>query len=111
MEIKSAKFTDASKLANVQRELAELGQIKNRSVPASTFCDEMRGALRQVNESLWDVEDALRICERDGDFGSKFVELARSVYKLNDRRAALKRKINDFVGSPIVEEKDYVSYD
>jgi hypothetical protein len=60
---------------------------------------------------LWDVEDALRDCERALDFGSQFVELARSVYFTNDERAAVKRRINELIGSRIVEEKSYAPYD
>lgn len=63
--------------------------------------------LRSVNEALWIIEDEIRGCERAGDFGPKFVELARSVYKNNDHRAALKRRINERLGSVIVEEKSY----
>jgi hypothetical protein len=66
--------------------------------------------LRRVNESLWDMEDAIRLCDRDGDFGAHFVELARSVYRHNDRRVALKRRINELLGSAIREEKQYKSY-
>lgn len=62
-----------------------------------------------VNGALWDVEDALRACERDGRFDGGFVELARSVYRLNDRRAALKRAIDVALGSPLVEEKSYAT--
>jgi hypothetical protein len=60
-----------------------------------------------TNEALWDVEDALRRCEAVGEFGPRFIELARSVYHHNDRRAALKRTINEALGSRLVEEKDY----
>jgi len=60
-----------------------------------------------VNEALWDIEDAIRGCEREGDFRPKFVELARSVYHNNDQRAALKRRINERLGSAIIEEKSY----
>jgi len=56
---------------------------------------------------LWNIEDEIRICEKAGDFGQKFVELARSVYQQNDRRSAIKRQINDLLGSAIVEEKSY----
>ncbi len=63
--------------------------------------------LRSVNQALWDIEDEIRCCERDGEFGPKFVELARSVYKNNDRRTAIKRQINERLGSHIVEEKSY----
>jgi hypothetical protein len=67
----------------------------------------MRAELRTVNEKLWDVEDALRVCECRTDFGENFVELARSVYRLNDERSALKRRINTLLGSTLQEEKSY----
>ena len=67
----------------------------------------MVAELKSINESLWRVEDEIRACERDGDFGPRFIELARSVYQTNDRRAAVKRRINERLGSEIVEEKSY----
>ena len=66
--------------------------------------------LRAVNETLWQIEDDIRVCERQADFGPAFVKLARAVYHQNDRRSALKRRINDLLGSRIVEEKDYATY-
>ncbi len=66
--------------------------------------------LKLVNEQLWDIEDAIRDCEVNRDFGPKFVGLARSVYTTNDRRAEIKRQINILLGSPIVEEKSYTEY-
>ncbi len=66
---------------------------------------DLTAELRSVNESLWTIEDEIRACERDGDFGPKFIELARSVYKANDRRATLKRQINVQLGSGLIEEK------
>jgi hypothetical protein len=69
----------------------------------------MADQLREVNERLWAVEDALRACEQEKNFGGQFVELARSVYRLNDRRAELKRGINELCSSAIVEEKWYLT--
>ncbi|PKL95605.1 MAG: hypothetical protein CVV18_04830, partial [Gammaproteobacteria bacterium HGW-Gammaproteobacteria-8] len=66
---------------------------------------------KTVNEQLWEIEDEIRGCERRRDFGERFVELARSVYRTNDRRAAIKRQINEQLGSTIVEEKSYAAYD
>ena len=63
-----------------------------------------------VNETLWQIEDDIRDCERAKDFGSRFVELARSVYINNDERAAIKRQINEALGSELVEEKSYADY-
>ena len=70
----------------------------------------MRRALRTVNERLWAIEDEIRAKERTGDFGPAFVALARSVYRTNDRRAALKREINALLGSALIEEKRYTRY-
>ena len=67
----------------------------------------MVGELQAVNEELWEIEDEIRACEAQGDFGPRFVELARSVYRSNDRRSAIKRRINEASGSAIVEEKLY----
>jgi hypothetical protein len=67
----------------------------------------LESALQAVNEALWEVEDALRVCERAGDFGERFVKLARSVYCRNDERAALKRQIDQLLGAPFTEQKDY----
>jgi hypothetical protein len=67
--------------------------------------------LKQVNEALWRIEDDIRDCERRQNFGPVFIELARSVYRENDRRASLKSRINDLLGSRIVEEKSYRSWE
>ncbi|MBT4865441.1 MAG: hypothetical protein HON53_10015, partial [Planctomycetaceae bacterium] len=72
--------------------------------------DRLTAELKAVNEALWEIEDDIRDCERAQDFGPRFIELARSVYVTNDQRAALKREINDLLGSRIVEEKSYASY-
>ncbi len=66
--------------------------------------------LKAVNEGLWEVEDALRQHEARGDFGAAFVTLARAVYQNNDRRSALKRRIDELLGAAIVEEKEYTTY-
>jgi dsDNA-specific endonuclease/ATPase MutS2 len=66
--------------------------------------------LRLVNETLWDIEDAIRACEQRKEFSSDFVRLARSVYLNNDRRAAIKRQINTITDSPLQEEKGYSEY-
>ena len=63
-----------------------------------------------MNEALWQIEDEIRVCERRREFGPRFVELARAVYHQNDRRVALKRRINELAGSELVEEKDYAGY-
>jgi hypothetical protein len=108
--IKSDRITAAAQRENVRRELRMLEDVRDAALPASDELARLTAELRAVNEALWDVEDALRDCERRGDFGPRFVELARSVYKTNDRRAALKRQVNDLLGAAIIEEKSYAEY-
>jgi Family of unknown function (DUF6165) len=107
LEIKSQRIRDDEKLHNVRKELETLLAARDRTMLSSDSLESLTAELRIVNETLWDIEDEVRLCERAGDFGPKFVELARSVYKNNDHRAALKRKINELLGSAIVEEKSY----
>jgi Flp pilus assembly protein TadD len=111
LEIKAERLTRAESLAVVRSELAALRAARDRLIPPSPALDELARDLRAVNEGLWDVEDELRVLEKNADFGPAFVERARSVYRLNDRRAALKRRVNELLGSGLREEKGYVAYD
>ena len=110
LEIKAERISDPGKLENVRIELESLEQSRDDAVPGSADLDRLTAGLKAVNEELWVIEDDIRDCERAGDFGDRFIELARSVYKTNDRRAALKRKINTLLGSRMVEEKSYQPY-
>lgn len=110
LRVKAARIGDRAKEANVRKELAMLEAIAARALPASAAIDELTGELAEVNAALWDIEDGKRDCERRQDFGDRFVQLARSVYIENDRRAAIKRAINEAAGSDIVEEKSYRPY-
>lgn len=107
LEIKSERIADPKKLENVNRERAALEAVVQASLRLDARVRGLVGELRAVNMALWDVEDALREHEARQDFGSTFVELARSVYKSNDRRAALKNTINSLTGSSLCEEKSY----
>lgn len=111
LEIKSERIADAAKLANVTLELDSLTTARKLAIPESAELDELVRRLKAVNEALWDIEDEIRRCERDQDFGPRFIELARSVYRQNDRRAAVKRQINELLGSKLIEEKDYAPYE
>ena len=106
LEIKRDRIARADARANVMHELDLLGRI---AVPAmaSDGVEGLVADLKQVNEQLWQIEDAIRLREAAQDFGADFVALARSVYRQNDRRAAIKRAINDQLGSDLVEEKSY----
>ena len=110
LEIKAERITDPAKLANVRLELDTLAAVRDAALPGSSDLDRLTDDLKQVNEALWVIEDDIRNCERIGDFGERFVELARSVYRTNDVRADLKRQINVLLGSRLVEEKSYQPY-
>ena len=107
LEIKSERITDAAKLKNIRFELAELTAVSKELLEASPQLAELRAQLKAVNERLWQIEDDIRRCETAHDFGPRFVELARLVYQENDRRAALKRAVNELLQARIVEEKSY----
>ncbi len=110
LEIKRRRIADPAKLANVERELALLSQALAAAVPSSARLVALRGELAAINEAIWEVEDGIRDQERRGDFGAEFIRLARAVYHNNDRRAEIKRAINDLLGSELVEEKSYTPY-
>lgn len=110
LEIKAERLTDGAKLANVTKELDELVLVREREFPNHAELARLSGELKAINEKLWVIEDDIRDCERAKDFGAKFVELARAVYFTNDERAAVKRKVNDLLGSALVEEKSYAPY-
>jgi len=110
LEIKLERIRDSAKLTNVRAELAELTAVRERGLPDSDELARLTRELKTINEALWQIEDDLRDCERTRDFGPRFIQLARSVYQHNDRRAGLKRQINQQLGSRLIEEKSYASY-
>ncbi|MEO1493850.1 MAG: DUF6165 family protein [Pseudomonadota bacterium] len=110
LKIKSERIENAEKVANVRVELETLSASRDAALPASEELTRLTAALKSVNEELWVIEDDIRDCERAGDFGPEFIRLARAVYKTNDRRAALKREINELLGSRLIEEKSYQPY-
>ncbi len=110
LEIKAARFRDAGKRRNVARDLARLAAVRDAGLTASAALAALAGELKAVNERLWEVEDGLRRHEARADFGAEFVTLARAVYRNNDRRSALKRRIDQLLGAAIVEEKEYAAY-
>ena len=113
LAIKQERIQDQAKLAHVQHEMEALsdavkGVYELVERPADLHKHVER--LKEINERLWEVEDDLRIFESRADFGSDFIEKARSVYFLNDERAAVKRTINELTGSHIHEAKSYTDY-
>jgi len=107
LELKNERLQGPA-LANVRRERDALRQTL--AAQPGSVDPALVEALHRTNAALWEVEDALRDHERRQDFGASFVELARSVYRLNDERASLKKRINVAAGSLLVEEKSYAAY-
>jgi cob(I)alamin adenosyltransferase len=106
LEIKQQRIHDLG------RELAALMDVVQQhklGYPAGDLA-ELGRELSAVNQQLWTIEDEIRECERQTDFGPRFVELARAVYRRNDERAAIKRRMNEQCGSELVEEKSYAAY-
>ncbi len=110
LRIKKERLADPEKRRNVIRELAILEEAWQGRQSAPGELAELAEHLHSVNEALWDIEDEIRDCERRRDFGQRFIELARQVYRTNDRRASLKYRVNDLLGSDIIEEKAYQAY-
>src|SRR5690606_27631191 len=107
---KSANIKDAGKLANVRIELELLERTWRESAFANADIAAQWDGLREVNRQLWQIEDDIRDKERAGEFDARFIELARSVYITNDRRAAIEKEIYVKLGSKIVEDKSYAAY-
>jgi uncharacterized coiled-coil DUF342 family protein len=107
--IKSERITDPNKLRNIFKELHLLQETFNISIGNREDISELMQRLKEINEALWDVEDILRTKERIREFGDEFLQLARSVYKINDQRSIIKRSIDILLGSEIMEEKSYDS--
>ena len=110
LEIKSERMSDAAKLANVRRELELLRETWAASPLSVRDVSALVAQLKTVNEALWEIEDRIRVKEAAKAFDAEFVELARSVYVTNDRRAAIKRELSVALGSEILEEKSYQAY-
>jgi hypothetical protein len=106
LSIKALNITDKDKLVNVFKERNYLNDVIDFQILHDSLIDR----LLEVNQTLWKVEDLLRELERAGSFGEEFIDLARSVYKLNDRRAHIKKEINIKYGSDFIEEKSYQPY-
>jgi tetratricopeptide (TPR) repeat protein len=112
LAIKAERFKDAEKRGRARAELADLVADRTRALACGgPEVERCAAELAKVNERLWEVEDELRRCERDGEFGDRFVVLARSVYRSNDARADLKRRLNRLLGSALQESKEYITYE
>ena len=110
LEIKCVRLNGEAALANVRHERTLLAEAARPALAAYPELAAHQARLAAVNGALWEVEDRLRECEAAKRFDDGFIELARSVYRHNDERAAIKREINALLGSEIVEEKSYSAY-
>jgi len=110
LTIKQERIENTDKRANIEKELRLLTIICDQNMTPHEDLAALVDQLKRVNELLWDVEDDIRACERAGEFGERFIALARRVYQTNDRRAELKYQINQLMGSELVEEKSYEDY-
>ena len=110
LEIKLERMDDEDKLKNVKLEWETLTRARDEAIEATPELEKLTADLKESNKRLWEIEDDIRDCERDKDFGDRFVELARGVYVKNDQRSRLKREINELLGSPLIEEKSYAAY-
>ena len=110
LEIKIEKVKDKNSLEEIKKEYKILKEIQTSSIEITDKIKDLSQSVKNVNVKLWNIEDKLRICEKNKDFDKNFIELARSVYFANDERAELKSKINKILKSNIREIKQYDNY-
>ena len=110
LEIKQGKIKDSEKLKFINNEYSILKNQLEKNVKSDNKLNELYQSLKRINSKLWVIEDDKRQCEKDKDFGEKFIKLSRNVHFLNDDRAKIKLKINNHTGSVIKEIKEYTSY-
>ena len=110
LEIKKAKIKDTEKLKYIKNEHSILKKQLENNVKYDDKINKLFESLKDINSKLWIIEDDKRQCEKDKDFGEKFIKLSRDVHFLNDDRAKIKLEINNHTGSSIKEIKEYTSY-
>ena len=110
LEIKLEKIKDKASLEEINKEYKILKEVQNSSLEVTDKLKTLFKVIKEINLNLWNIEDKLRICEKNKDFGQTFIDLARNVYLNNDKRSKIKSKINEISGSNIKEIKQYVDY-
>ena len=110
LEIKKEKIKDLEKLKFINDEYSVLKDQLSKNVKSDEKLSELFNSLKEINSKLWVIEDNKRLCEKNSDFGEKFIKLSRDVHFLNDDRAKLKLEVNNHTGSKIKEIKEYTSY-
>ena len=107
LEIKKLKISDKDKLIEIDKELFSLDETLKKFIPNTSKISKFKDDLKNINLKLWDIENGKRLAEKNNNFGNEFIELARSVYKSNDKRAKIKLNINNILGSNIKEVKSH----
>ncbi len=110
LEIKQEKIKDTEKLKFINNEYSVLKDQLKKSVKSDEKLDKLYQSLKEINSKLWLIEDEKRLCEKEKNFGEKFIKLSRDVHFLNDDRAKIKLEINNHTGSKIKEIKEYTKY-
>ena len=110
LEIKKEKIKDATKLKFINSEYNILKEQLNRNIKTDEKLDKLFKSLKEINAKLWVIEDDKRMCEKNSDFGEKFIKLSRNVHFSNDDRSKIKLEINNHTGSKIKEVKQYTEY-
>jgi Family of unknown function (DUF6165) len=107
LKIKSEQITDPAKLRNIHTELETLQNTYDTCIGYHATITQLQETLQQVNQALWDIEDAIRVKERNKEFDDEFIQIARTVYTTNDKRCVIKKEIDRVLGSKLTEEKSY----
>ena len=110
LEIKKEKIKDPEKLKFINDEYNELNEQLKNNVKPDDKLNSFFKSLKEINSKLWIIEDDKRLCEKNSDFGEKFIKLSRDVHFLNDDRSKIKLEINNYTGSKIKEIKEYTKY-
>ena len=110
LEIKQEKIKNTEKLKFINNEHSVLKDQLDKNVKSDEKLDKLYQSLKEINSKLWLIEDEKRLCEKEKDFGEKFIKLSRNVHFLNDDRAKIKLEINNYTGSKIKEIKEYTKY-
>ena len=110
LEIKKEKIKDTEKLKFINHEYSILKDQLKKNIESDEKLNQMYQSLKDLNFKLWEIEDDKRKCEKNKDFGERFIQLSRDVHFLNDNRAKIKLEINNYSGSEIKEIKEYTNY-
>ena len=110
LETKKEKIKDPAKLEFINDEFNVLNEQLKKNVKSDDKLNNFYKSLKEINSKLWVIEDDKRLCEKNSDFGEKFIKLSRDVHFLNDDRAKIKLQINNYTGSVIKEIKEYTNY-